>query len=73
VCIDSGSGISDEFEPQLFGRFTREQSIPNSPGTGLGLSISRGFVEAGGCTLDYERRHDRTTFVIRIPAAGRRA
>lgn len=44
--IDTGPGISAEFMPKLFERFTRDEDVRNgSPtGTGLGLTIARELV-----------------------------
>ena len=52
---DSGSGVSPEFVPQLFERFTRsEESAKSAEGAGLGLSIAQSFARAHGGDLVYE-------------------
>jgi signal transduction histidine kinase len=52
---DAGSGVSPEFIPDLFERFTRsEGSRASSVGTGLGLAIARSYARAHGGDLVYE-------------------
>ncbi len=47
---DTGYGISEEDQAQLFTNFFRsgDQNIRNEPGTGLGLSITKKMVETHG-------------------------
>lgn len=58
VC-DEGRGVPADFEPILFDRFTRAQSVSESPGTGLGLSIVRAIAEAQGGRVWYEPNDPR--------------
>ena len=52
---DGGSGVSPEFVPQLFERFTRsEESAKSAEGAGLGLSIAQSFARAQGGDLIYK-------------------
>jgi two-component system sensor histidine kinase MtrB len=52
---DRGRGVSPEFVPDLFERFTRsEGSRADAPGTGLGLAIARSYARAHGGDLVYE-------------------
>jgi len=52
---DRGRGVSPEFVPDLFERFTRsEGSRADGPGTGLGLAIARSYARAHGGDLIYE-------------------
>jgi two-component system OmpR family sensor kinase len=52
---DEGRGVSPEFVPDLFERFTRsEGSRPSGVGTGLGLAIARSYARAHGGDLVYE-------------------
>ncbi len=52
---DSGGGVSPEFVPDLFERFTRsEGSRASAVGTGLGLAIARSYARAHGGDLLYE-------------------
>ncbi|MDX6484982.1 MAG: hypothetical protein QOF43_135 [Gaiellaceae bacterium] len=52
---DSGRGVSPEFVPDLFERFSRsEGSRASATGTGLGLAIARSYARAHGGDLLYE-------------------
>ncbi|HEX3685257.1 MAG TPA: ATP-binding protein [Bryobacteraceae bacterium] len=67
---DSGPGISEAAQPQIFERFFRENRPGNEAalGAGLGLAIAKSIVEGhnGSITL-VESRPGRTTFEIAIP------
>jgi len=55
VVEDHGRGVSPEFVPDLFERFTRsEGSRSTAVGTGLGLAIARSYARAHGGDLVYE-------------------
>jgi signal transduction histidine kinase/CheY-like chemotaxis protein len=53
---DSGTGISEDFLPYIFDRFSREQtSITNSnPGSGLGLALTKELVKLLNGTITAE-------------------
>ena len=52
---DRGRGVSAEFVPQLFERFSRSHaSMAHSEGAGLGLSIAQSYAHAHGGELLYE-------------------
>jgi len=52
---DEGDGVSPDFVPDLFERFTRgEGSRVVTAGTGLGLAIARSYARAHGGDLVYE-------------------
>jgi signal transduction histidine kinase len=52
---DVGGGVSPEFVPDLFERFTRSEGArANAVGTGLGLAIARSYARAHGGDLVYE-------------------
>ena len=52
---DSGEGVSPEFVPDLFERFSRsDDSRAQAGGTGLGLAIARSYARAHGGDLLYE-------------------
>ena len=70
VVTDSGRGITEEFMPRLFERYSQEKRGTDFPqGTGLGLFLARRFVTALGgtirCESDGEGRG--ATFSIRFP------
>jgi signal transduction histidine kinase len=71
VC-DAGSGVPDEFLPQLFERFARgpwaiQQGIS---GTGLGLSIVRELARAQSGEAWYEPNQPTgACFCLRLPLA----
>lgn len=68
VC-DHGTGVPDEFIPQLFERFARASSAASVvQGTGLGLSITRGLAAAQGGDAWYEpHQPNGACFVVRLP------
>ena len=71
--IDQGRGISEDFRPQLFARFSqdRESAVTGHAGSGLGLAISRSIVEAhGGRIFLDETVVTGSTFRIELPRAA---
>lgn len=64
--IDEGPGVTKEFEPLLFERFSRERPlIPG--GLGLGLSICQGFMDAMHGSIEAKNRNDRINgFMVRL-------
>lgn len=73
VCIeveDTGTGISEEFLPQLFDDFKQESAgIRRShEGSGLGLSITQRLVELMDGRIEVESQKGRgTTFTVALP------
>jgi two-component system CheB/CheR fusion protein len=69
---DSGQGITDEFLPQLFDRFSQAESglTGGKGGLGLGLAIVRQLVELHGGTVTAESggANRGATFTVRLPA-----
>ena len=71
---DTGMGIAEDEQAQLFDRFFRtaqaqEQSIP---GVGLGLSISKAIVEAHAGRLSVQSLEGvGTTFFVDLPAVSK--
>ena len=67
---DTGMGISEEFLPFVFDRFTQEskgQSRSNS-GCGLGLAIARQYVEMMGGAIHVESQQGAgSQFTIQLP------
>ena len=67
---DTGIGIKDKDQANLFTRFFRstDQAVQKASGTGLGLSISKGFIELHGGQLTFESEYGvGTTFHIALP------
>ncbi len=69
---DSGAGISDEFKPRIFSKFSQADSsiTRQKGGTGLGLYISKQLIEHMRGTIDFESKPGQgTTFWIELPRA----
>ena len=65
---DSGPGIRQEHQEQIFEKFGRAGGSAK-PGTGLGLFLSRSFAEAHGGSLDVESTPgEGAVFTLRLPA-----
>jgi PAS domain S-box-containing protein len=62
---DSGTGVSEEADHQLFNPFFTTK--PVGKGTGLGLSISRTIAESHGGELYYQFKGGHTCFVLTLP------
>ena len=70
VCRDTGIGMSEAFQKQIFEPFAQEDvgSRTKYAGTGLGMPITKKLVEKMGGTISFESKEGAgTTFVIRIP------
>lgn len=63
--IDEGPGVSDEIKDRLFTPFTTTK--PPDKGTGLGLSISKKIAEDHGGNLSYNRKNNKTYFILELP------
>jgi len=65
---DRGPGIPEDFQSQIFLRFTQGENPTKVKGTGLGLVISKAIVEAhNGCIDFITALSQGTTFRITIP------
>jgi signal transduction histidine kinase len=72
---DTGMGISEDDQTQLFERFFRTSEATSAAiqGTGLGLSIVAGIVEAHGGSIGVESEIGfGTTFRVSLPYARSR-
>jgi signal transduction histidine kinase len=72
VVEDHGDGVSPEFVPRLFERFSRgeEARRTGAPGAGLGLAIASAYARAVGGYLRYEQARPRgARFTFTLPAA----
>jgi signal transduction histidine kinase len=70
VCRDTGIGMIEAFQKQIFEPFAQEDtgSRTKFAGTGLGMAISKKLVEKMGGTITFESEKGAgTTFVIRVP------
>jgi len=74
---DTGQGIAADFLPSVFDPFRQADasSTRQHPGLGLGLSIVRSLVELhdGSVSAHSGGEGKGATFVVRLPAADRRA
>jgi PAS domain S-box-containing protein len=72
---DTGAGISPEFLPYVFTRFSQEESTikRSHGGLGLGLAIVRHLVDLHGGTVTAESagKGQGATFRVSLPLAGR--
>jgi two-component system CheB/CheR fusion protein len=71
IVNDTGEGISPEFLPHIFERFTQADSTqkPANQGLGLGLAIVRHLVELHGGKVEAESpgKGQGSTFTVTIP------
>jgi signal transduction histidine kinase len=72
---DRGDGVSPEFVPSLFERFSRSESArPKGPGTGLGLAIALSYAEAHQGKLRYRQAVPHgARFEVVLPGEARTA
>ena len=68
---DTGPGISPDFLPRIFDRFTQEDRLSGKhQGSGLGLTITRELTLRMGGHVTVESELDRgSTFTVVLPAA----
>lgn len=67
--VDNGPGIPEEFQAQIFDRFTRVDAARSGHDgtTGLGLSIVQAIVQAHGGHISLESRPGHTAFLVDLP------
>ena len=73
---DSGLGIPEAEQAQLFERFFRSSTATTQaiPGTGLGLTITKAIVERHGGLIEVESAEDLgTTVRVRLPRESRQS
>jgi signal transduction histidine kinase len=64
---DTGIGISEEDQPNLFKRFWRSDASRSLPGNGLGLAVVKAIVTSYGGTITCTSRLGvGTTFVVKL-------
>jgi PAS domain S-box-containing protein len=77
VVVDHGKGISQEFVPRIFERFSQQESsiTKNYGGLGLGLAIVKQLVDLhhGSIEVRSEGEGRGATFVVKIPLSQKHA
>jgi len=67
---DTGCGIPESEQRQLFNRFFRSSTTTHVPGSGLGLAIVRAIIESHGGTITFHSSENKgTTLTFSLPAA----
>jgi signal transduction histidine kinase len=67
---DTGLGIAEEEQQQLFSKFFRaaDPAVREEPGTGLGLAITKSLIEMHGGTMWFESELGQgSTFGFDLP------
>jgi PAS domain S-box-containing protein len=65
---DTGVGIDEDFQPNLFEAFARGPTQTNTDGNGLGLAITKHLTEVMGGTIDVDSEKGvGTLFTVRLP------
>lgn len=66
--VDSGIGIPQKDQKNIFERYFRAENAINTQGTGIGLNIVKNHLENLGGTICFEsKEHKGSTFTITIP------
>lgn len=71
---DTGFGISDEDQANLFANFFRssDQNVRDQPGTGLGLAITKKMIESHGGELTFESEYGKgSCFTFTMPLVSK--
>jgi two-component system sensor histidine kinase BaeS len=69
---DTGEGITEDFIPQVFDRFSRADPsrTRGTGGSGVGLAICQKLVEAHGGTISVTSRiGEGSSFIVKLPAS----
>lgn len=67
---DTGIGIPEDFQENIFKRFTKlsSENISGNEGLGLGLAITKAYVELLGGKISFDsKENEGTTFYVSIP------
>lgn len=64
---DTGPGIPEKEQKQVFRRFFRGKHASDVTGTGIGLSLVKELVELAQGTIGFQSNASGTTFVVSIP------
>ena len=64
---DTGIGISEEEQAQVFGRFYRSQRNKDSEGVGIGLFLAREIISQEGGYIKLYSNEEGTTFSVFLP------
>jgi signal transduction histidine kinase/ligand-binding sensor domain-containing protein/DNA-binding response OmpR family regulator len=68
---DTGDGISEEHQKQLFDRFYQVQKSELQPGTGIGLSIAKELTLLHGGEIEVRSKIGKgSNFIVRISLTG---
>src|SRR5690606_10975253 len=66
--IDSGVGIPEKDQKNIFQRYFRAENVLITQGTGIGLNIAKSHIENLGGTLTFNsEEHKGSTFILTIP------
>lgn len=71
--IDSGCGISEQFKPYIFNKFSQADSsdIKSKGGTGLGLAISKQLMSRMQGEIGFQSEQDKgSEFYVLLPLVG---
>jgi PAS domain S-box-containing protein len=71
--IDSGCGISEQFKPHIFSKFSQADSsdIKSKGGTGLGLAISKQLISRMQGEIGFQSEQDKgSEFYLLLPLAS---
>lgn len=65
---DSGIGIPEKDQKNIFNRYFRSENVLTTQGTGIGLNIVKSHIENLGGSLSFKsKEHVGSTFILTIP------
>src|SRR5690606_16358730 len=65
---DSGIGIPEKDQKNIFHRYFRAQNVLITQGTGIGLNIAKSHIENIGGTITFKSQENKgSTFILTIP------